>query len=372
MLFSVTFGLLYAVMITLFSIGFWQTTQDSKIPEINSDDLPYVSVITAFRNEADNLPDFFASIKKQNYPADKVEFILINDHSTDQGIEMVSNFIKNQNNVQLFHLPENLHGKKQALQYGIARAKHPNIMFTDADVTFESSLLKKTMTAFETKNCKLLLLPVFFSGKSVWQRLQAAEFMSLTASAAGSAGLGMPILSNGAGMVFKRQGNCDLNENYASGDDMFLLHSIKKQMPQAVSFIADYEAGIHTKASCNLNQFWQQRTRWVSKFKGYTDIETTATGVIVFAMNLSLILTAVVALVEPIFFQINLSLFLLKIIPDSILVLQAFIRFKKTKLFFWYLLWIPVYPFYVILSVSGGLIGREIHWKNRAYRRYKS
>ncbi|HOY94590.1 MAG TPA: glycosyltransferase family 2 protein, partial [Catalimonadaceae bacterium] len=44
---------------------------------------PSVSVLIACRNEEKNLPSLLSQLAQQNYPSEKTEFILINDHSED-------------------------------------------------------------------------------------------------------------------------------------------------------------------------------------------------------------------------------------------------------------------------------------------------
>ena len=61
--------------------------------------------------------------------------------------------------------------------------------------------------------------------------MQELEFLSLIGSGAGAIGIENPIFCNGANMAYRKdvflETNNFNNDNTVSGDDVFLLHSIK-------------------------------------------------------------------------------------------------------------------------------------------------
>ncbi|MBL0096319.1 MAG: glycosyltransferase [Bacteroidetes bacterium] len=50
---------------------------------LSDNDLPKVSVLLPVRNESENISSFIQSLQSQNYPAEKVEWIVIDDHIED-------------------------------------------------------------------------------------------------------------------------------------------------------------------------------------------------------------------------------------------------------------------------------------------------
>jgi len=67
------------------------------------------------------------------------------------------------------------------------------------------------------------------------QKFFSLDFTSLVASGAGSAGAGLPLMGNGANLAFERDIYTDnkANDNsrkFVSGDDVFLIHEITKNM----------------------------------------------------------------------------------------------------------------------------------------------
>lgn len=96
--------------------------------------LPPISVIICARNESDNLEAFLPSILKQDYP--EFEVIVVNDGSTDESEQLLSNLEKEYPRLYHTYVPENVQvksSKKLALTVGIKAAKYDMLLFTDAD-----------------------------------------------------------------------------------------------------------------------------------------------------------------------------------------------------------------------------------------------
>ena len=55
---------------------------------------PLVSVVIAFRNEAKHLPFLLNALSNQDYPADCLEIILVNDHSEDHVEEIIKKYVR--------------------------------------------------------------------------------------------------------------------------------------------------------------------------------------------------------------------------------------------------------------------------------------
>lgn len=78
----------YFFQIILFSIG-----AKKRFPKINDENLPSVSVIVAARNEENNILDCMKSLDMLEYPGEKLEIIIVDDHSTDSTNNIISSFI---------------------------------------------------------------------------------------------------------------------------------------------------------------------------------------------------------------------------------------------------------------------------------------
>jgi len=125
--------------------------------------------------------------------------------------------------------------------------------------------------------------------------MQHLEFLSLVASGAASVNSGFPVMCNGANLIYEKKAfdevnGFDANENYASGDDVFLLLKMKKHFgKRSISVLNKPKAIVYTEAKKTLSELTHQRLRWASKTKGYRDFAILFVAAIVFGFNLSII-----------------------------------------------------------------------------------
>src|ERR1051325_6616279 len=138
-LFYITVGLLllYGILIGYYNYA-WK-----KIPAFSPKNFKRwegntkVTVIIPARDEKDNILQCLGSLARQTYPAELLEIIVVNDHSTDNTEELVRNF--SAVNVTLINLSEYTGGmrlnsyKKKAIEVAIAASSGELIVTTDAD-----------------------------------------------------------------------------------------------------------------------------------------------------------------------------------------------------------------------------------------------
>lgn len=357
--------LLYLVTIISFIIGWW-ILEKHKL-KINLDQ-PNVTIVVACRNEEKVISRLLDSLAKQSYPKEKTEIIIVNDHSDDN----TENSILHHSDecIQLLNLPENITGKKKALQYGIGLAKSEIILTTDADCTMDENWIVCMVNYYIKYKPKLLVAPVILRPQdTIFQKLQSLEFLSLIGSGAGAIGISKPIMCNGANLLFEKSiyENEMHENNYASGDDVFLLLNTKKKYRKDIHFIKSMEAVVFTKPVNNMCDFFKQRIRWASKSKGYRDIDIIYTALIVAITNL---LLALILGASAFNYKLLIYYFLFigikSVVDFSLLYLIA--RFFKQHNLLW--LFIPlqiIYPFYIVFTAIAGLFGR-FEWKKRSFR----
>ncbi len=322
-----------------------------------------ISLIVCCKNEAQNLPRLLASIDQQTYT--DFEVIFANDHSTDETAKILDEYAKNHTFASVFVPQKN--GKKNALREAVLQAKNDIIVCTDADCTLQPTHVAQIADYFAKKNPDLLLGGVRIATHNFFSRLQALEFASLIASTAGACALKMPIMCNGANLAFKKmvfeQLSNKLKDNELSGDDQFLLFAAKRTNMR-IDFLKSSKAIVTTQPQKTLCDFFNQRARWTSKTKSYTDLQTLATAGIVFCATI-----AIFALFIGIFLQktwlVPLAVtFGAKFCVDT-LFLSLFLPFlQQTRLVFYTPILSLLYPFYVIFSVLFGFFGKW-SWKKQ-------
>ena len=80
------------------------------------------------------------------------------------------------------------------------------------------------------------------------------------------------------------------NDDAASGDDVFLLHSVKEKYNGAIAFAKDENAIVLTDVVRSAKGFINQRKRWTAKTSGYKDFASIYVSFLVLFTNLSLVL----------------------------------------------------------------------------------
>ena len=190
----------------------------------------------------------------------------------------------------------------------------------------------------------------------------ALEFHSLQAVTAGLALSGRPVMCNGANLSFKRSAIKNYLESVrndiSSGDDMFLLHSIKKAGGKIVC-LNDQESKVYTRLPHRFIDLLRQRSRWAGKSIYYRDADTIITGLATALANLSIVIISILSIFFPGMWKILILLFAVKAIPD-ILLLSGHLRMKKKiSLLSWFIPVSVLYPFYTVLIFLVSLFRRS-------------
>jgi len=354
-------GCLYFVLIFIFMIG-WRRipTFFPKGDEINH---TKISVIVACRNEEKHIRQLISCLAQQSNQ--NFELIIVNDHSEDATRHYI---LTSQTSFPKIQLVDAVgYGKKNALKEGILRSTSELIVTTDADCLPSFHWLETIVCFYQKYPSDLIICPVKLSGyDNLASKLQVLEFASLIASAAGSAGSGMPVLCNGANLAFSKASwlECreDLHEEELSGDDMFLLESVKKRKG-IIRYLKSESAFITTESSLSLGKFMKQRRRWTSKSPAYTDWQIILTAVTVFSMNLLLLVLFCFSFIIPNVFIVFVSLFFFKYVLDSIFLQSVRNFFHLNDIWFYSFLLSVFYPVYVVIVTFSSLMLKPKTWK---------
>jgi len=365
---SILIGVLYFIIISLFIAGFIKNkafiVDEDKDKKVISD---IISVIIPFKNEEKNLPKLIENLKKQTLHKDVFEIILVNDSSTDHSFEIVKEFIKNESNFKLVSSNSNDPGKKKALQTGINASKNDFIITSDADCIHSKTWLETIYQFYIKFKPKMIIAPVIMYGAGHSGQLQALEFMSLTASTAGSAGICSPIMCNGANLAFDKNAYNELEDAFydkeISGDDIFLLHNFKKKYLKEILYLKSNQASVYTHSELTLKSFLRQRIRWVSKAGSYKDSFTILTSLVVLLSNLLILFTGILSILNTEVIFPFIFLLSLKFIADFIILSISSHFFKQINLLRYFPVTIILYPVYIVITAIWGLFSKTIKWK---------
>jgi cellulose synthase/poly-beta-1,6-N-acetylglucosamine synthase-like glycosyltransferase len=321
----------------------------------------FVSVVVACRNEQDNLPVLLNCIANQNYPENLFEVIIVNDNSEDRTYETAKGYKKISNILSINNKGE---GKKQALRTGINAARGNLIITTDADCTMEKNWIRIIAAFYELHKNSMIICPVRIeSATRFLNKLEELEFLSLQGITTGSALFKNPAMCNGANLAFSKEAynaHSDmLHDDINSGDDIFLLHSLKDEDKSKILWLESPDAIVTTESSSSLSSFLNQRRRWISKGKAYKDMFTIVLGIVTFVAVVLQISYLILSLIYPDLIWVFLSVVVLKSFPDFLILRNTSERYGRKRLMRWFLPAQLLYPFYVLYVVIYSLTFRE-------------
>ena len=315
-----------------------------------------LSTIIACRNEIHNLPSLLVSIENQTYKPDEV--IFVDDNSTDETYNFLINYSKKHNNIKV--IKNSGKGKKSALIEAAKMAQSEYLMFTDADCILNKNHCLLVLEYLSKNNSDMLLGAVDITDeKGIFNIIEKIEFASLQAVTAYSALLNNPIMCNGANLIIRRtkyfQYIDKINKNIASGDDMFMLHTLKKNKAK-INYLYNSNYIVKTKGTNSLKKFLLQRTRWAAKSINYTDPTTISIAVLVAIINIFLFLAPCSLFLTnyPLFptpYSL-LLIFSIIMIIENIILLPYIFKYKQYKVLKYYPILFPImsllYPIYIL------------------------
>ncbi|MGW8195212.1 MAG: glycosyltransferase [Desulforhopalus sp.] len=120
---------------------------------------PTVSIIVPACNEEETIEKGLLSLLAQDY--EKLEIIVVNDRSTDKTANVLEALREQYPQLRIEHirqLPEGWLGKSNALATGAAMAKGEYLVFTDADVLMEKTVISKSVSYVTRKRLDHLTL----------------------------------------------------------------------------------------------------------------------------------------------------------------------------------------------------------------------
>jgi cellulose synthase/poly-beta-1,6-N-acetylglucosamine synthase-like glycosyltransferase len=234
-----------------------------------------VSVLIPARNEERNIGHCLAGLLKQDMPHDSIEFIVIDDGSTDATARIVSEYHTTDPRITLLKLgndtslvPSRKRGRKpEAIAAGIAAAKFPVIVTTDADCVAPITWVR-TLTGFLNDDTVYVVGPVLEDqGSTFFTRFRSLEVLVLIGFTGGRIGIKRPINGHGGNTAFLREvyeqsGGFDFNA--VKSDEETLMHEVVARRLGSVGFAPTPLATVYTFSPPTFSSYWNQRLRWTS------------------------------------------------------------------------------------------------------------
>ncbi len=352
---------LYLLLIFLFIVGWNRISIFVPTGPLKSS-YP-ITVVVVCRNEELHLPKLLSCLAQQSFQ--DFELIMVDDHSTDKTLEIMKSVKGAFSDVKIINAIG--HGKKAALKSGIESAKGTLIITTDGDCLPSFHWLETLSGYYKKRPVDLIICPVRLSNTDdFFSRLQLLEFTSLVASGAAATGAGMPILCNGANLMFTKKAwlrsQSDLRFEEQSGDDIFLLQSVKKWGGE-IRFLKSESAFVSTKAAATLAEFIQQRQRWAAKAPSYTDWQLIATACIVLLVSLLIVTLLALSIYDTQYWRFLTAVVVVKLIADTTFLYSVRNFFQLQYVWFYSLMLSLIHPFYVVGVAFIAIFFKPTKWK---------
>ncbi len=269
-LFILTLGVSGAIL--FFYRGYLKLANQTRT---NSSFKPFVTVIVSAHNEEKDLPDCLKRLARQTYPADKVEFIIVNDRSTDRTAEIIDHYVQKDQRFKVINIQDRLPDfapKKRAIHLAIYQARGEIILLTDADGRPGFKWVE-TMVSYFTEDTHMVIGYAPYRIKPARhfiKRLLALEYLSHAAVAAASTGLGWPLTCVGTNMAYRKSlyfeiGGFGPYKAHLSGDDDLFLTLVRESGKYKIKYATDYHAHVFNNPPRLWSKFLHQRLRYASK-----------------------------------------------------------------------------------------------------------
>ncbi len=355
-----------------------------------------ISVIIAARNEEHNISACIESLQRQDYPKELFEVIVVNDQSEDATSEIIERYEQ----LRIIDLKQLITtgkgGKKEAVSLGVSKAKGDFILITDADCMVPPAWIREFNKCFNETGALFITGPVMLKPETgFFNKFQCLEFNSLIASTAGYIGINKPVMCNGAIMGYSVSAYQELlhdksdepeqadilRRNITSGDDVFLMLSMKKEFgAESITFLNSASAIVFTHTQPDIKHFIAQRIRWVSKSNGYHDNDVILSAISIYSFNLICFILVLATLLNFFFFPAaNLKFGLgLPILTGLLIVIKTTVDYMLLSAYSGVygqkhlLYYLPVIEFIVIsYTTIIGTLGNimPFKWKGRMFRK---
>ncbi len=357
------FACYFSATFCVVTIGFFmqKRKESNYISSSGEIDLNEVVVLIPFRNEAHRIEVLIASLNKLTLKPK--EFVFINDHSTDHSKELIAKCLVNVT-YRIIDLPDDLHGKKMALRYGIEHSTSKYLLTVDADCAFQPNYFELITSL---KSADMYVLPVMMKATNLVEQLYEIDLILVNAANVGLAGLKRPIMASGANLLFQRKvmnevDSIETHRHISSGDDMYLLRDFREQHSE-VRLIANSAYRVETETPQSFKEFIDQRLRWLGKTADLRDKLSNRLTIVQSALTVVFLLL-LVYFIRIQDWEMLIWFFGSKVIIDLILFAPYFLSMKKWVAWFLIPLYELLFPVYVLVIFSLIFIYKP-KWKGR-------
>jgi glycosyltransferase involved in cell wall biosynthesis len=284
-----------------------------------------ISIVVCFKDEEKNVDTILKTLLLQKSD----DIVLVDDFSADQTFEKLSRYKSER--IQIIRASIDLSGKKQAVNDGIASAKHDRILLTDADcipATSDWSIImnsveKPIVLGYSPMKKTKGLVNLFARFETY---LTGVQYLSY-------AKVGLPYMGVGRNMIidrYLRASNLDnvKGQNLASGDDDLTINAIATKENTGICIHPD--SFVLTDSPVTLKGFISQKTRHVTTSVHYKFVHQIMLGAFSASQILFYLLLFLGAVIGTIPIQICLIAYIVKQVIQILIHTRLIKKMKES------------------------------------------
>jgi cellulose synthase/poly-beta-1,6-N-acetylglucosamine synthase-like glycosyltransferase len=259
--------------------------------------LPRVAVLVAARNEEARIGRCLTALLAQEYPADRLDVYVADDHSTDGTAAVIRRYramrtrpLAVLSDVEEFgaeagaeaeveapmfprlhyvRVPDpqgDLRGKANAIHAAIQACDHDLLLVTDADCAPAPGWVQRHVAYLQDETVGMVCGPTYVEHHTPLEALQALDWAFLLASASVLVEAGRPVTAMGNNMAFRREAYEAVGGYpalpFSVTEDYVLFKTVADRSGFRVRFPLDPELRNYTLPLARLRDVYQQRRRW--------------------------------------------------------------------------------------------------------------
>lgn len=333
-------------------------------PKNNTNNSISVSIIICAKNEAKNLKQFLPHVINQKYL--DFEIILVNDHSTDDSLEIMQLFANKTDIISIVNLTTNNSNKKNAITQGIKKAKNKYLLFTDADCKpISENWLSEMSSHFNAHKRIVLGYGGYRKINNSWLNklirfetlLTAVQYFSYAKANLAYMGVGRNLAYTKS--LFKNIKGFESHKHIKSGDDDLFINQAVTNNNVSCCFSKD--SFTISEPHTNFKKWLYQKRRHISTAIAYKPIHQFFLGLFFVSQFLFWILGIYLMIFSP-FKKIIILLFSLRIIIQYVIFGFSAIKLKENDL----ILFLPFLELFLIIVqmriFMQNLIAKPTNW----------
>ncbi len=250
-----------------------------RAPAVPDADLPRLVVVVPARDEDHNLPRCLDALLRQDYPAERLEVVVADDHSTDGTAAVVERYREAHASpgaplLRVVPVPDAgpPYGKAAGIDAGIEATDAPLILLTDADCAPPPGWCRAMAGWLSDPDVGLvcgrtLTEPTDGEGRpSLLAEAQAFDWLYLLTATAALTDSGYPTTAMGNNMGLRRAAYEAVGGYralpFSVTEDHDLFAAVNTRSPWRVRYPLDPALAIRTRPAETLGEVYRQRRRW--------------------------------------------------------------------------------------------------------------